>query len=98
MKIKISVLKRSPCSIPFLVLLGGKLFVWGDNSYGQLGLGTRQPAFLEKPTEMTSLRGLPVMRLACGGAHTFVVSTSGTIFGWGRNHCGQLGVSDTKGK
>ncbi|XP_071808408.1 probable E3 ubiquitin-protein ligase HERC4 [Asterias amurensis] len=75
---------------------GGKLFVWGDNTYGQLGVGKNHAVFHNKPTELTSLHGLPVRQLACGGAHTFVVSTSGTIFGWGRNHCGQLGVSDNK--
>ncbi|XP_038060097.1 probable E3 ubiquitin-protein ligase HERC4 [Patiria miniata] len=75
---------------------GGRLFVWGDNTYGQLGLGHTSVKYVEKPTEITSLHGLPVMRVAGGGAHTFVVSVSGTVFGWGRNHCGQLGVSDTK--
>ncbi|XP_022087391.1 probable E3 ubiquitin-protein ligase HERC4 [Acanthaster planci] len=75
---------------------GGKLFVWGDNTYGQLGLGHILQKCLERPNEITSLHGLPVMRVACGGAHSFVVSVSGTIFGWGRNHCGQLGINDTE--
>jgi alpha-tubulin suppressor-like RCC1 family protein len=33
-----------------------------------------------------------------GGFHSFVLSVSGSVYGWGKNNCGQLGVSDTEDK
>ena len=52
----------------------------------------------DKPSEITSLPGLPVAQIACGGAHTFALTFSGTVFGWGKNDSGQLGLGDTKSK
>ena len=33
-----------------------------------------------------------------GGFHSFALSMSGSVFGWGKNNYGQLGVSDTLDK
>ena len=55
-------------------------------------------ASTDKPTEITSLSGLPFRQVVCGGAHTFVMTFSGTIFGWGKNEFGQLGLGDEKSK
>lgn len=38
------------------------------------------------------------MQVAAGGAHSFVLTLSGAIFGWGRNKFGQLGLNDENGK
>ena len=35
------------------------------------------------------------MSVACGGAHTFVVSDMGKTFSWGQGGCGQLGQGHT---
>jgi E3 ubiquitin-protein ligase HERC4 len=33
-----------------------------------------------------------------GGFHTFALSVSGSVYGWGKNTCGQLGVGNTEDK
>ncbi|XP_010603882.1 probable E3 ubiquitin-protein ligase HERC4 isoform X6 [Fukomys damarensis] len=70
-----------------------EVFCWGQNKYGQLGLGIdckRQTS----PQLIKSLLGIPFMQVAAGGAHSFVLTLSGAIFGWGRNKFGQLGLND----
>uniref|UniRef100_A0A8C2PBJ1 Probable E3 ubiquitin-protein ligase HERC4 n=1 Tax=Capra hircus TaxID=9925 RepID=A0A8C2PBJ1_CAPHI len=64
---------------------GNEVFCWGQNKYGQLGLGIdcKKQA---SPQLIKSLLGIPFMQIAAGGAHT--------IFGWGRNKFGQLGLND----
>ncbi|XP_065750861.1 probable E3 ubiquitin-protein ligase HERC4 isoform X3 [Phocoena phocoena] len=70
-----------------------EIFCWGQNKYGQLGLGIdcKKQA---SPQLIKSLLGIPFMQVAAGGAHSFVLTLSGAIFGWGRNKFGQLGLND----
>ncbi|XP_055446864.1 probable E3 ubiquitin-protein ligase HERC4 isoform X6 [Bubalus kerabau] len=70
-----------------------EVFCWGQNKYGQLGLGIdcKKQA---SPQLIKSLLGIPFMQIAAGGAHSFVLTLSGAIFGWGRNKFGQLGLND----
>lgn len=70
----------------------GELYTWGSNEFGQLGLGLG-PGNVSKPTLVNSLIGLPISFIACGGYHSFVVSKSGAVYGWGKNDFGQLGVN-----
>ncbi|XP_072351455.1 probable E3 ubiquitin-protein ligase HERC4 [Scyliorhinus torazame] len=73
----------------------GQLFAWGQNTYGQLGIDTKgasQPI----PRCVTSLTGMPVAQITAGGGHSFALSLSGAVFGWGRNDRGQLGLKDTE--
>ncbi|KAL4239292.1 putative E3 ubiquitin-protein ligase herc4 [Mactra antiquata] len=72
----------------------GKLYTWGDNKFGQLGLGNTQK--FNQPQLINSLNGIPVAQVVCGGSHSFILSKSGAIFGWGRNCFGQLGLNDEK--
>ncbi|XP_058461003.1 probable E3 ubiquitin-protein ligase HERC4 isoform X2 [Malaya genurostris] len=71
----------------------GELYAWGANGHGQLGLGTTNEKILV-PTLVKSLAGIPIAFIACGGYHSFAVSKSGAIFGWGKNTFGQLGLND----
>lgn len=41
------------------------------------------------PTKITSLDGIPIAFIACGGYHSFAVSKSGAVFGWGKNTFGK---------
>ncbi|XP_063982429.1 probable E3 ubiquitin-protein ligase HERC4 [Diachasmimorpha longicaudata] len=69
----------------------GELYAWGSNVEGQLGLGTDIKTEL-KPKLITSLAGIPIAFVACGGYHSLIVSKSGAIYAWGRNTFGQLGI------
>ncbi|KAI2658144.1 putative E3 ubiquitin-protein ligase HERC4 [Labeo rohita] len=72
---------------------GGQIFSWGQNKYGQLGLG-KQGASVSSPKVIQSLQGVPFAQISAGGAHSFGLTLSGAVFGWGRNKFGQLGLSD----
>ncbi|XP_074886477.1 putative E3 ubiquitin-protein ligase HERC3 isoform X1 [Buteo buteo] len=73
----------------------GQFFTWGQNSYGQLGLGKECPS-QASPQRVKSLDGIPLAQVAAGGAHSFALSLSGAVFGWGKNSSGQLGLSDER--
>jgi len=68
------------------------VFSWGNNLYGQLGIGTlyscdspRRIEFFKDPEE--------IIYLSCGNAFCVCVCNNG-VFSWGNNHCGQLGIGN----
>ena len=72
-----------------LIKPDGSLWAWGNNQYGQLGLGvyvSARPARVGSATDWESV--------ATGSVHTLAVKTDGTIWAWGRNNYGQLGLGD----
>ncbi|XP_072241033.1 probable E3 ubiquitin-protein ligase HERC3 isoform X1 [Leuresthes tenuis] len=71
----------------------GQLFTWGQNTSGQLGLGKGEPSKLY-PQPLKSLAGIPLAQITAGGDHSFALSLSGAVFGWGKNRAGQLGLND----
>ncbi|XP_070804586.1 probable E3 ubiquitin-protein ligase HERC6 [Pituophis catenifer annectens] len=70
----------------------GRLFSWGQNSHGQLGLG-KEVSSQATPCNISSLAGIPLAQVAAGGSHSFVLSHSGVVYGWGRNNAHQLGLN-----
>ncbi|KAG8454208.1 hypothetical protein GDO86_000737 [Hymenochirus boettgeri] len=73
----------------------GQLYTWGQNKHGQLGLGN---GFSSQsiPQRVKSLDGIPLAQVTAGGSHSFALSLSGAVFGWGQNSAGQLGLNDEK--
>ncbi|NXP64601.1 HERC5 ligase, partial [Chloropsis cyanopogon] len=74
---------------------GGELFTWGQNTHGQLGVGS-QTTLTPKPQLVERLKGIPLAQIAAGGAHSITVSLSGAVYSWGKNSFGQVGLGDTK--
>jgi alpha-tubulin suppressor-like RCC1 family protein len=73
-----------------LILMGnGTLYAQGNNYYGQLGDGTTQDR-----TTPTVINGLPanVVQIAAGSRHSLAVTADGTVYAWGSNDEGQLGL------
>ncbi|XP_072291874.1 retinitis pigmentosa GTPase regulator b isoform X2 [Eucyclogobius newberryi] len=70
----------------------GKLFVFGSNNWGQLGLGSK--VTLNKPTCVKALKSERVHLVACGRNHTLVCTADGKLFASGGNSEGQLGTGD----
>ncbi|XP_012592732.2 RCC1 and BTB domain-containing protein 2 isoform X1 [Microcebus murinus] len=70
----------------------GEVYVWGYNGNGQLGLGSsgNQPT----PCRIAALQGIRVQRVACGYAHTLVLTDEGQVYAWGANSYGQLGTGN----
>jgi alpha-tubulin suppressor-like RCC1 family protein len=70
----------------------GTLWIWGNNSYGQLGVNDTTT----RSTPVTTLLGGNNWKsLNCGVRHTAAIKTDGTLWLWGRNTEGQLGVNNT---
>ena len=80
------------------VILGAdkKLYGWGCNIYGQLGIDNRKFPFLYKWTLLKSAGSKGIIKVACGNHHTLFLSEHGTVFGCGLNDKLQLGSSKTK--
>ncbi|XP_062319975.1 probable E3 ubiquitin-protein ligase HERC4 [Osmerus eperlanus] len=72
---------------------GGQIYSWGQNRFGQLGLGMDGQG-ISSPQIIQSLQGIPFAQISAGGAHSFALTLSGAVFGWGRNKFGQLGLND----
>ncbi|XP_060640804.1 RCC1 and BTB domain-containing protein 2 isoform X3 [Anolis sagrei] len=74
------------------VVDNGEVYVWGYNGNGQLGLGNsgNQPT----PCRIAALQGIRVQRVACGYAHTLVLTDEGQMYAWGANSYGQLGTGN----
>lgn len=76
----------------FSFISDGEIISWGLNNYGQCGVGNAKK--IPTPTKISSLDGIPIASIACGSYHSFAVSKSGAVFGFGKNSFGQLGVGD----
>ncbi|KAH7649805.1 hypothetical protein FG379_002519 [Cryptosporidium bovis] len=60
----------------------GKLFTWGDNTYGQCGHGHNY-AYIPNPKIVESLKEEQVYMASAGVRHCGVVTQNGTVFMWG---------------
>ncbi|KAG8326676.1 hypothetical protein J6590_035774 [Homalodisca vitripennis] len=78
------------------VQFNGRVFVFGSNEWGQLGLGHR--SVVTKPSCVKILKPEQATHVACGRAHTIISTGSGKVFACGNNSDGQLGVGDTTDK
>ncbi|MDP1884342.1 MAG: hypothetical protein Q8L10_03145 [Candidatus Moranbacteria bacterium] len=76
----------------------GTAYCWGYDGYGQIGdntITTRRTT----PVQVLGVDGVgtlsDVSRIAGGAYHTCALKTDGTIFCWGGNESGQLGINST---
>lgn len=75
----------------------GKLYAWGDNTWGQLGDGTS----LDRATLVAVERGaIPIdakiAKIATAYDSAFIVDDAGAVYGWGSRMSGQLGTGRTQ--
>ena len=75
-----------------VVITGGGVRCWGNNSYGQLGNGIVAQAQI--PGDVIGLSS-GVSALGMGGLHVCAVMNSGGVKCWGGNNSGQLGDGTT---
>lgn len=74
----------------------GTVAAWGQNTYGQLGDGSKTNSSV--PVAVSSSGGLggrTVSGIAAGYYHNLAQCTDGSLVAWGRNTYGQLGNNST---
>jgi len=70
----------------------GTLWLWGEGFWGGLGVND----ITNRSTPVTTLLGgTDWKQVSCGYSYTAAIKTDGTLWTWGRNTYGQLGVNDT---
>jgi alpha-tubulin suppressor-like RCC1 family protein len=70
----------------------GKLYTWGSNDRGQLGLGDKENRTI--PTLIKS--ELTFRTITARLKHSLALDNQGKLYAWGYNKDGQLGLSDYK--
>jgi alpha-tubulin suppressor-like RCC1 family protein len=79
------------------ILQDGSVWGWGDNSKGEIGDGTMTQRLV--PTQVTALPlpALAVVGAAPGGYQTCAILNDNSLWCWGANDTGQLGLGNTTG-
>jgi len=67
----------------------GTVFTFGYNYYGQLGINSTSNALT--PMEISG-NHTDIIAVSCGGLHTAILKSNGTVFTFGRNSYGKLGL------
>jgi alpha-tubulin suppressor-like RCC1 family protein len=71
---------------------GGEVWVWGDNSHGELGDGTTTDR--HSPVQANIQY---VLNIAPGNYHVLALHFDGTLWAWGNNGSGQIGIGTAGG-
>ena len=82
---------------------GEIIFTWGDNSCGQLGLGTSVNK-VDVPTEVTTFNGIntqadpklnkEIASISGGANSSYVLFADGELYGFGDNKCKQISLEN----
>ncbi len=76
-------------------IVSGDFYIWGDNTYGQLGLGDTKSRNI--PIELEDFAGKDIDQISMGDNYSAaIVENKG--YTWGYNKSGQLGLGDNKDK
>ena len=74
----------------FVIKKDGTVWSWGQNTYGELGLGDEIDRNI--PTQIAGFTN--VFQIAGGWCHSLAIKDDGTVWAWGDNCSGELGLGD----
>jgi len=78
------------------VPIAPKLYSWGQNNNGQLGINTTTPR--SSPTQVGALTNWAEIEVAQFGYSCGAIKTDGTLWAWGQNSFGEIGDGTTVAK
>lgn len=80
----------------------GTLWSWGTNEYGELGANlSMTPGTINRSSPTQIINGLNGTigdgwrQISCGYNHNLGLTTKSSLYSWGRNEYGQLGLNNT---
>jgi alpha-tubulin suppressor-like RCC1 family protein len=82
---------RAGCFFTLALTTTGKVLAWGDNTFGQLGIGTTG-GLSTKPVPVHIPPGTTIKAIRAGCRHAIALTGSGKVLAWGYNFQGQLGI------
>ena len=82
-------------SSSFAVKTDGTLWAWGRYEYGQLGVGDTETRYVPVKV-MDNVSTIIASDYSASDYSAYAVKTNGTLWAWGGNGWGQLGVGDTE--
>ena len=74
--------------------INGEVYAWGDNSYGQLGIGNTENQ--SSPVKIESLSNVDEIYYDGSCCSAYAKTITGEVYAWGNNNMGQLGIGNTK--
>lgn len=74
----------------------GAIWAWGNNLYGQLGVGDQNDR--TTPTQIIAGTDSDWSTVRAGEFHTIAYKTNNTLWAWGLNTDGQLGIGNTNNR
>uniref|UniRef100_H3B6S6 X-linked retinitis pigmentosa GTPase regulator n=1 Tax=Latimeria chalumnae TaxID=7897 RepID=H3B6S6_LATCH len=74
------------------VSVDGKLFMWGDNSEGQIGLGEKSNVCVPHLVDIRK----QISWVSCGYYHSALVTAGGELYTFGESENGKLGLPSEK--
>ena len=77
----------------FAIRTDGTLWAWGRDTNGVLGLNTINGVYKSSPTQVGTESYWA--QISCGGLFSSAIQSNGTLWSWGLNTFGALGLSDT---
>ena len=69
-----------------------KVYSWGGNKYGKLGIGNNEVAWQFIPSK---LKLTEIKSIQCGANHSLALNQKGEVFSWGSGESGELGNNST---
>lgn len=73
------------------ITVDGDLYMWGNNSNGQLGLGKKAESVVNAPSKVECLSTVRIKVAALGSEHSIAITDNGETLSWGSGGSGRLG-------
>ena len=87
-------IKISCGEVHTILIKEDKIYGWGNNTFGQLGL--RDTEYRNLPTKVILGIESPIKSISCGVNYTIVLTEKNDCYGWGFNIFNQLGLGDRR--